>query len=297
MSSDSSPPVQTDQHQAAEKPSIGTEGNSVTAAEGAPDLKIRVDGAALQRVAEAFVAANRGFAEIARSIAPMVAAWSEVAVRAGAGLVAALENARTNAEALFGDAENIGRLGWTFPMNATFSECRAILDAGTDATAVRAAFERFYLEENGAALEALWTDVIRSPVLETWRPMLVQTRAAFSAELFLPCVTGLLAVMDGVAHRAWDREFYKKKVRDRFFESKMNADIDVTTKYLWRSTRAFVDSVFAYADFANDTPPVTFNRHWILHGMALPSGDRMDCVRVLQAIHSFENLIAEPGLG
>lgn len=62
--------------------------------------------------------------------------------------------------------------------------------------------------------------------------------------------------------------------------------------YLWRSTQAFVDTFFANA--FGDVSPDLMNRHWILHGLGIPSGNRIDCVRVLQAIHTFAELVARP---
>lgn len=125
--------------------------------------------------------------------------------------------------------------------------------------------------------------------------MLEQARDVFDRKLYLVCVAALLPILDGLAHRAWDREFHRKRRRKKFFDEKMaTAEPNTATFYLWRSTRVFVETVFADADFASDTHPNILNRHWVVHGLGLPTGSRMDCVRLLQGIHSFENLVADP---
>ena len=37
--------------------------------------------------------------------------------------------------------------------------------------------------------------------------------------------------------------------------------------------------------------PMVVNRHWILHGRGIPDGTQTDCLRLLQAIHTFAFLI------
>ena len=138
-------------------------------------------------------------------------------------------------------------------MSATLPESRELVDAAMDADTLDAAFERFYFDDDGVHLEELWRDVMKSPIVEPWKPMIEQTRAAFDAELYLPSVAALLPVMDGLAHSAWGRRFYKAKYRERFFADKLSSvEPNTVSYYLWRSVSTFVAAIFADASV---TPP------------------------------------------
>jgi hypothetical protein len=121
-------------------------------------LTVRIPSASagFQDVARSLASFNQTFSAMTKALAPVVAGLQESFRRVAPAVVAALENARKNADDVFGRAEALGNLAWTLPMNATLPECRELVDAATDADALDAAFERFYFDGDGEQPRALY---------------------------------------------------------------------------------------------------------------------------------------------
>lgn len=189
-----------------------------------PDL---LDLSAVQNaIRSSFESWSRSLAETAQlAVSEAIASVAETArataARQSSELARLMEDLRKQHEEVFGQADRLGKLAWTLPMNADLDDCRELLDAATDAATLDAAFEKFYAERDGAYLDELLRDVLASPLLERWRPVLEEARKSLDLGLFRVTVAALIPVLDGLAHRGWDREFFRGDRRREFFAGKV----------------------------------------------------------------------------
>jgi hypothetical protein len=182
------------------------------------------------------------------------------------------------------NAEALGRLGWTVPLNASLPECVELLRAATTAEDADKAFTHFYSKDGGAHRAELVEDLLSQPDLAEWRDLLGEVAWAIEAAKYRVAVPALLGAFEGAAYVKWTTRFGHESGRTAFFNKKI-ADLEPGSyDYLtWSAVRAFVEALYKEA---KQTKPLLLNRHWVLHGRGPADAELADCVRLLQAIHT-----------
>lgn len=209
-------------------------------------------------------------ANLAAAIAAMAAQWAEIAKGVHAFSVELREGAPRLAEC-----------GWTVPMNMAPYQLRDLL-LETRTGAIDASLDKFF---QGAYLEELMRNIEREQKLNRFFPLLRQCRAAFERKDYLICIPALLVVLEG-ALAEFNPGLWRARDRNRFFAEKVSStDVDAISHAVWRSMEVFFASVFKNGDFAGPQPEL-LNRNWILHGRASADWERVDVVRLYNAIHT-----------
>jgi len=195
------------------------------------------------------------------------------------------------------NAESMGQMGWTFPMNASLPEfVRLLLVVPSGPEATDAAFARFYTENERESLLLLFTDLRQHERLAEFGELLEEIAFGLDHEKYRLVVTALIPVFEGVARRCWVDGFWQGKARNQFFDGKLDAAApDSFDRILWSATRAFVERLYEN-NFHGDPKPLALNRHWILHGRGPADASRADALRLLQAIHTVVSLADEEAL-
>lgn len=190
--------------------------------------------------------------------------------------------------ALEPDAERLGAAGWTVPWWASINHCRDILQC-VSVDKLDAVYVRHYSKDNAKAARVVFPELMKSPVLEQWRPILRQCIATYKRRQYLVTVPSLLLTFEGLLARATKQTGTKMRAPT----SKARADLPPgVDRLIWASVQTFVESLYAASDFTND-PPDTLNRHWALHGRERPEYTKADCLRLFQALHSLATLAEE----
>jgi hypothetical protein len=176
----------------------------------------------------------------------------------------------------------LGRYGWTFPMVLTSDDLLLIVKRSTDEMSADAAFVEFYTANGGVALQELKELVLSQDELKNWRPLLEEAIFCLENGKYRSCVASLLPIIEGVLSKqvGW------RKDRKAFFAAKLEAvSSELIEHSVWLSLQNFYNELFASSDFDDQANrPTRLNRHWILHGRDIPSGELSDCLRLLQAI-------------
>jgi hypothetical protein len=237
-------------------------------------------------------------AQAAASLAPLQGVLHEI----GTALKPALESewleslrrGQQNAETAMRNAEDIGRMGWTFPTNANFRDCvELLLEAPNGPKALDAAFVRFYIESERKSLVLLLADLRQNERLKEFGALLEEVAFGLDHDKFRLVVTALIPLFEGVARRCWIDGFWRGADRERFFKIKIDSSSsDSFDRVVWSATRAFVERLYE-KNLDGDPKPLALNRHWILHGRGPADASLADALRLLQAIHSVVSLADE----
>ena len=190
-----------------------------------------------------------------------------------------------SAEKVLEKAEVLGKFGWALPMHASPRELVWLVERSIDLESANQVFREYYTACGASRYRCLMTELVGDEALEKWRGYLQEIGQAYDQGLYRVCVPALFATLDGIAYYNWTTKFYKSHGRQQFFKSKMNG-LDSFDACIWQSVAAFVKIVFKEATPTNSEPMIV-NRHWILHGRGIPDGTQTDCLRLLQAIHTF----------
>ena len=236
--------------------------------------------------------------EIASAMRPVLeSGWLEAFQRqmqSIAPTLVALEKATHVIDAAMRNAEIMGQMGWTFPMNASLHECvELLLVASEGPEATDAAFGAFYAENEKESLLLLLADLRQHPRLAEFGAVLEEVAFGLDHEKYRLVVTALVPMFEGVARRCWVDGFWQGAARAKFFAEKLNTSAPESfDRIVWSATRAFVERLYE-KNFHGDPKPLFLNRHWILHGRGPADASSVDALRLLQAIHTVVSLADE----
>lgn len=229
--------------------------------------------------------------EIATSLRPAFEFdWLESFERKMQTVAAGMQAVKTAMQ----NAEDIGRMGWTLPMNAGLRDCvRLLLEAPNGPEATDAAFARFYADNERESLLLLLADLRQHERLMEFGSLLEEVAFGLDYEKYRLVVTALIPLFEGVARRCWVDGFWQGVAREQFFRNKITSSAPTSfDRIIWSATRAFVERLYE-RNFDGDPNPLTLNRHWILHGRGPADASLVDALRLLQAIHTVVSLADE----
>jgi hypothetical protein len=179
-------------------------------------------------------------------------------------------------------ADRLGELGWTYPMNLTAHELSQIIQC-SDAGKLDEEFVEFYNYNNGEYFGELCEEITNSDHLTPWHAMLTECVESHKDQRFIVSATCLIAALEGAITKRYGGRL--KKLTEFFNIRIQEAGEDQMEAAMWKSIAAFIKQLFANSDFSGDAP-ARINRHWILHGKAVPTGTEADSLRLFQAIHT-----------
>ena len=78
-------------------------------------------------------------------------------------------------------------------------------------------------------------------------------------------------MLEGTITKRYGGRLKQKKLTEFFNDRMKEAGEDRMEAATWKSIAAFIKQLFANTDFSGNAP-ARINRHWILHGKAVPTG-------------------------
>jgi len=184
--------------------------------------------------------------------------------------------------------ETLGDMGWAFPLDMQPRDYVPIAEESTSCEKADAAFLKYYTDNDGQAYMRLMDRIINDSGLQECKEFLEEVSQAYDDGHYRVCVAALLPMLDHIAQKAWDAPLSIKGKAHKSLERKIGVLPDSFTDQFWKSTKAFLDRVFASV---GKSKPTTLNRHWILHGRGISDGTQVDCLRLLQALRTLARLI------
>jgi hypothetical protein len=200
--------------------------------------------------------------------------------------IQAVDAAEDNFRLVAERTARLGGYGWTLPMLATSHEPLLIIKLSTDEASADAAFVEFYTGNDAGRrnLQELQQDLLSHNDIKECRPLLEEAIFCLENGKYRSCVASLLPLVEGVL--AKNPDWNDKTKRNGLFAAKLQSAPPGSIEHTeWLSVQKFCDGLFACSDFGDAANrPTRLNRHWILHGRNIPSGELSDCLRLLQAL-------------
>lgn len=189
-------------------------------------------------------------------------------------------------------SESLAASGWTIPLWGSFGDIANLYQDITNEN--REPDEAFlaYYDDRPEELDGLKLRVVDSSFLEFWRPLLVESVAAFDAGLFRVVVPTLVLVTEGAFAKSARQFKTKTNVQNYVRAALAKLDTDAIHSMAEISISAFLLALFENHRFAYDEPS-EIKRNWILHGRASPDWGREHGVKLLQALDYFAMLDGE----
>ena len=188
-------------------------------------------------------------------------------------------------------ARQLGELGWTVPLWASPDLVPVLLEH-VDENDLDSVFVSLYTRRRRQNFIQMFRGLETSPVLGQWKPLLRDCRWAYYRGRHRLVVPSLLSTLEGllaVAGQAWSGRHSPRATARR-----MSAQRIRFRQSLWASVDSFVAQVFQTWDFSQP-PPGSINRHWILHGRAVPDWTQADSLRLFQAIDTLSQIADATG--
>jgi len=192
-------------------------------------------------------------------------------------------------------AEDLGKIGWTLPVDATPGEVTGLMESISDIESADKVFIDFYAEDGAIRLEWLKKRLRSSPDLQQWKAVLEEAITNYSEGRHRSCVALLLPLIEGVTAKKFkEPQFHKEKSRKKFFSDKLkdeNENTSLISSYMWRSYRGFAETLFKAVNFSAPFDcQQSLNRHWLLHGRGILESNPSDSLRLLQALGTIVEL-------
>lgn len=184
-------------------------------------------------------------------------------------------------------ARRLGSYGWTFPMWGPL-HFLTLMPEDVTVEALDTYFVEKYSRFRSKELRQVLRETVQSPWLLRWHPLLEQAVYAFRRRRYLVAVPALLLVLEGVLLDVAG-QFQERVAVPRAAARIREAEGQSIVRAGWATVEGFVAGVFRHADFGASRPEL-LNRHWVLHGRDVPGWSRVDCLRLLQALHTISTL-------
>lgn len=180
-------------------------------------------------------------------------------------------------------AETIGEFGWSIPMSMGLSKIDSLKDFGLNEESINIFFEKFYDDKQ---LKYSSKHILKSNINEHLKSVFVECIDIFNMGKYTASTTTLLTVLEGVLSDFGDDQTdIRMKRICRFQMDKTKADKKIINHLIWVSIYKFIDELYSKSKF-NQNEPGQINRHWILHGRTKRELDKIDAIRIVNAIHS-----------
>jgi hypothetical protein len=180
-------------------------------------------------------------------------------------------------------AQELGRRGWTLPVRWGVMDFVHVVDEVPEED-LDDAWVAFYSIESGKEFEELARALTDADVLEPWRRLIDGAIYTYRGGWYEAAVPTLFACFDGAFAAATHGPSRHAQVHTTAIEFRKAAEL-ATREVCWASIQGFAGVTHRTHPFS-DAPPTAVNRHWLLHGRALPPRPQADCLRLLQALET-----------
>lgn len=180
-------------------------------------------------------------------------------------------------------SETIGVFGWSLPMNMGLSKVDNLKDINLNGKNINNFFEDFY---NDKQLKVSIKHILKSDINEHLKKVFTECIDIFNMGKYATSTTTLLTVLEGILSDFGDDQTDTRMKRIcRFQMDKTKSDKKIINHLIWVSIFKFIEELYNKSKF-NQNEPGYINRHWILHGRTKRELDRIDAIRIINAIHS-----------
>jgi hypothetical protein len=185
----------------------------------------------------------------------------------------------------------IGKYGWTISKDAPLPDIFYIVEAAKDKASADSAFLWYFAQDDNAYRKLLVKRTLSNPSLSFWKPTLEDAVTCLDKEMYRPCISLLIPLVEGVCAKQFSTKFHEERSRDQYFKKRLRAFPDESIdKLMWLSFKAFAETFFQYLPFGSGATGPILNRHLLLHGRENLPNTLEDCLRLLQVLETITDL-------
>jgi hypothetical protein len=200
------------------------------------------------------------------------------------------ENANRQLDRDAPEAYELGARGWTFTDWLPIYRVRAF------ASAAPADLDRYVLRAYGrnrrAQEQVLFAAITADPALAPWSLTLGDAVKAYRSRLYQVVVPTLFPMLEGLLIIAAGTYIRNTAPPVHIASRRRATASDAGARLLWYSVEAFASEAFANRQPGTVRGPVP-NRHLLLHGRDVAAWQRVDCLRLFQALHTVAYLLED----
>lgn len=181
----------------------------------------------------------------------------------------------------------IAKAGWTIPLTIDverFDELKGCIASQED---IDKFFSSFYTDDE---LENLYETIYNSITNLGQRKRFEECYIIFKQGLYSSCLTTLTTILEGFISTFGDDPKDVRIMRICNFHADEERNKGNKIKSLcWQSMYEYTKLLFEKSDFSKSEPDET-NRHWLVHGRTSIIGDKLHCIRIINALSTLSNL-------
>lgn len=188
----------------------------------------------------------------------------------------------------FKDAiSKIAQAGWTIPLSINIERLDELRNCSVSQEKTDKFFEEFYSD---VELDTLHITISNSISNTGQKTRFDECYVIFKQGLYSACVTTLMTVLEGVISSFGDdpKDVRIMRICD-FHADEERKNGNKIKSLCWQSIYEYTKLLFEKSDFSKDEPG-SVNRHWLVHGRTSQIGEKMDCIRILNALYTLSNL-------
>lgn len=181
----------------------------------------------------------------------------------------------------------IAQAGWTIPLTIDVERLDELKECVTSQTDIDNFFSEFYTDDE---LEKLYQMIYNSISNLGQRKRFEECYIIFKQGLYSSCLTTLTTILEGVISTFGDdpKDVRIMRICNFHVEEERNKGNKIKS-LCWQSMYEYTKLLFEKSDFSQTEPNET-NRHWLVHGRTSVIGDRLHCIRLINALSTISNL-------
>lgn len=181
----------------------------------------------------------------------------------------------------------IAQSGWTIPLTIDIERLDELRVCSSNHTDIDAFFSTFYSDDE---LDDLYDTIYNSIDNLGQKKRFEECYIIFKQGLYSSCLTTLTTILEGAISTFGDDPKDVRIMRICNFHAEEERNNGNKIKSLcWQSMYEYTKLLFEKSDFSKAEPDEA-NRHWLVHGRTSQIGDKLDCIRLINALATLSNL-------
>lgn len=181
----------------------------------------------------------------------------------------------------------IANLGWTIPLNIELEKLEELKRNSSNNEKVDSFFVDFYSEEE---LKKVYHNIYQAIPNKGQKKRFEECFQLYQKQMYSSCVTVLTTVLEGIISSFGDDAKDVRVMRICDYHAKEERKNGNNIQSLcWISMYEYIKIIYEKSDFSQSEPNGA-NRHWIIHGRTSKLGEKLDCLRLFNALSTMTNI-------
>lgn len=182
---------------------------------------------------------------------------------------------------------NIASAGWTLPLTFDLTDLEKLSKHSDSVKELDNYFELFY---DGKMFDEMAQYIYEQLTNIGQKQRFEESLKTFKQNMFSSCATVLTTILEGlVSGFGNDPKDVRVMKICKDHEQMEISEYNYLKSLYWKSLYCYTGVLFKKSDFSS-SEPLEFNRHWLIHGRTTKSSDKIDCLRLINAISTVISL-------